>query len=141
MCAKVYISGALTGISDPYPLRKFYEDIGAVCKELGMAPYIPHQHTDPERHPNITPAQVYEMDAKQVSESDLVIAYVGIPPLGVGCELAIAEENKIPVVLVYERGKRVSRLLRGNPVVRYEIAFRDFDEALRRLREILTNEH
>jgi len=25
--------------------------------------------------------------------------------------------------------------------LKYEIAFRDFDEALRRLREILTNEH
>jgi hypothetical protein len=135
---KVYISGALTEVSNPDLLKKFYEDIGAICREFGMNPYIPHQHTDPDSHPNIIPRQVFERDYEQVLNSDLIIAYVGMPSLGVGSEIMIsAGEGNIPIILLREKGKKISRMARGNPAVIDEIAFTDYSDALSQLRRRL----
>ena len=137
---KVYISGALTGVSDPDSLKKFYEDIGKLCREFDMMPYIPHQHTDPERHSKVTPKKVYNKDKKQIWKSNLVIAYVGVSSLGVGSELAIAEVSDVPIILIYEKGKQISRMARGNTAVIHKVRCTNFDEALNRLREILKKE-
>lgn len=140
MRTKVYISGALTGVSNPESLKKFYEDIGKLCREFDMMPYIPHQHTDPEKHPKVTPKKVFNKDKKQVWKSNLVIAYVGVPSLGVGLELAIAEASDVPIILIYEKGKQISRMARGNTAVIHKVPCTSFDEALNRLREILKKE-
>jgi len=119
-------------------LKKFYEDIGAICRQFDMNPYIPHQHTDPERHPNITPRQVFERDYKQILKSDLIIAYVGMPSLGVGSEIMMsAEEGNIPIILLHEKGRKVSRMARGHPAVIDEIAFTDYSDALSQLQRRL----
>lgn len=112
-----------------------------MCKEFHMVPYIPHQHTDPEKHPDITPRQVTKKDKKQVTQSSLVIAYVGRPSIGVGFELAIAEENKIPVILLYEKGKQISRIGLGRPKESRKIAFTDFDDALKQLRRLFQRDY
>ncbi|MFB2768795.1 nucleoside 2-deoxyribosyltransferase [Pelatocladus sp. BLCC-F211] len=135
--SKVYISGALTGINDPAEIKIFYEDIGSLCEAMGFQTYIPHLHTDPISHPNIDPRQVFETDKQQVSTSDLVIAYLGFPAFGVGMELAYADTKGIPIILLYEKGKRVSRFPRGIPTVFSEIDFNDYKEALTKLESVL----
>ncbi len=80
----VYISGALTTGSGIENIKKFYEAIGDLCIEKEMQVYIPHKHTDPVQHADVLPQEVYLKDVRQVSKSDLVIAYVGMPSLGVG---------------------------------------------------------
>lgn len=137
---KVYISGALTNAPNLKELRSFYEDIGALCRELAMEPYLPHKFSDPELNPDLSPRQVYEQDKKRVLSSDLVIAYVGVPSLGVGMEIAYADEHDIPVILVYPEGARVSRLVRGLPsrILIDEVRFTSKEEALSQIRKILT---
>jgi len=137
----VYISGPLTGIDKSHLLKDFYEDVGKLCREFDMMPYIPHQHTDPERHPKVTPKKVFIKDKKQIMKSKLVIAYVGAPSLGVGAELAIAEANNVPIILLYEKERRISRMTKGTSTVIAKIAFIDLDDALRKLRKILSKEY
>jgi len=140
MNGKVFISGALTGIENPDIIKANYECLGRLCEELGVNPYIPHQHTDPIAHPHVSARQVYEVDRLHVCTASLVIAYVGIPSLGVGQEIEIAREHGVPVVLLYERGKRISRMTRGSPNVIAEVRFDDIEEALHQVKAILMGE-
>ncbi|MBW4446821.1 MAG: nucleoside 2-deoxyribosyltransferase [Spirirestis rafaelensis WJT71-NPBG6] len=134
---KVYISGALTGVENPSVIKTFYEAIGLLCEKIGFEAYVPHINTDPINHPNISPRQVFETDKHQVSTSDLVIAYLGFPAFGVGMELAYAESKGIPIILLYEKHKRVSRFPRGIPTVFSEIEFSDYQDALTQLENVL----
>ena len=134
---KVYISGALTGIEKLAEVRTFYEDIAEVCREFGLVPYIPHRTTDPIGHPHIDPHSVYLIDKREASTSDLVIAYVGIESFGVGIELEIASECHIPIVLLHEDEKHLSRIVRGIPSVAAEVSFKDYNDAILQLRKLL----
>jgi nucleoside 2-deoxyribosyltransferase len=133
----IYISGALTGIENSTEIKAFYEAIGSLCQEIGFQAYVPHLKTDPTNNPDVSPRQVFETDKHQVTASDLVIAYLGYPSFGVGMELAYAETKNIPLVLLYERGKNISRFPRGIPTVISEIHFSSYEDALARLRSIL----
>lgn len=127
---KVYISGALTGTSNHNQLKRFYEQLGRLCEQYGLIAYVPHLATDPVNHPHVSPHQVYALDREQVSNSNLVIAYVGQPSSGVGMEVQIAESNHIPVLLLYEQGKSVSRMIRGCPNIIGELHFKDVYDGL-----------
>jgi len=132
-----YISGALTGVENSAVIKAFYEAIGLLCQKIGLQAYVPHLNTDPINHPNVTPQQVFALDKHQVSQSNLVIAYIGFASLGVGMELAYADTNSIPIVLLYEKGKYVSRFPRGIPSTISEIQFIDYEDALIQLKIIL----
>lgn len=135
---RVYVSGVLTGGESVEELKRLYERIGAVCAKIGCDVYIPHQHTDPVLHSEISPQEVYHTDMREVSRSDLVIAYVGLPSLGVGAEIERAHHSNIDVVILYEEGARVSRLIRGSPAVLCEIPFSSQEKALQELEEMLS---
>ena len=108
-----YVSGPLTyGSSD---MKEFYEVIAEVIDSVfgPETAYVPHKHTDPVKHPNVTPKEVYRKDKKQVMNSNFVVAYVGAPSLGVGAELEMANSKNIPFLLLHKKGEAVSRLPRG----------------------------
>ena len=128
-----YISGALTNVTGLDDMRKFYEAIGQVCAENGFPPYIPHQHTDPILAAGISPRKVWETDYGVVSRSTVVVAFVGEPSLGVGAELEIARENKVPIILIARTSDKVSRMARGNPLVQKEIRFEAESDGLNEL--------
>jgi hypothetical protein len=138
----VYISGALTDLP---PDRRsgyleFYENIGRVVATLGGDPYLPHQASDPVRAPNLSPAEVDDLDRKAVSSASIVIAYVGFPSLGVGHEIEMAHHMMKPVILLAEAERKVSRLTLGNPAVTHCLRFTDYDDAYRQLIHALTEE-
>lgn len=138
MTKQVYVSGALTGVSNVDALKLFYEEIGGVCRQFGLDPYIPHLVSDPVANPDLTPREVYELDRSWVSQSTLVIAYAGVASLGVGGEIEIARQCGVPVVLVMEQEAIVSRMARGNPAVVKEIRFSNNRDALSQLASWLT---
>lgn len=129
---KAYISGALTaliGVEEPGRLKRFYEEIGRVCEGVGIDSYIPHQRP-------IADEEVFRCRVDEVQNSDLLIAYVGIPSFDVGSEIGAANQANVPVILLYEKGRPVSRVARGNPAVIAQICFETFDEALSALEEV-----
>ena len=50
-----------------------------------------------------------------------------------GAEIEIAHQCGVPVILLYEGGKRISRMARGSPAVAEEVIFTDFKDALAKL--------
>ncbi len=104
---------------------------------MGFRAYVPHVATDPITHADISPSQVFETDKYQVSQADLIIAYLGCPSFGVGMELAYADINAIPIILLYEQDKHISRFPRGIPKIFSEIQFRDYEDALKQLKPVL----
>lgn len=133
MKVKAYVSGVLTGGDEILELKKFYERIADACTVAGIEAYVPHRVSDPVDNPDMTPEAVYDLDRQQVLDSNLLIAYIGLPSLGVGMEIEIAREKNIPVVILMEKDRRISRIARGNPAVIAEIHFKDFEDAIAQL--------
>ena len=121
----VYISGALTALTDGARTRVFYELLAEIVSDCGLDPYLPHRSTDPIAAPDLDPRSVYAIDRARVARSRLVIAYAGTPSFGVGIEVEIAREHGIPVILVAERERTVSRILLGSPAVVDVVRFAD----------------
>ena len=128
---KIYLSGALTGVPNIEELKRLYEAIAALCESLGHEVYVPHLHSDPDKHAHISARKVYLMDRNQVRESDLVLAYAGRPSFGVGQEIEIASEANIDIVLFSEADKPVSRMQRGSPSVVCHIVYTSQAKVLR----------
>jgi hypothetical protein len=83
-----------------------------VREEICLQAYVPYLQTDPVNIPDITPREVFDQDKHQIRISDLIIAYLGFISFAVGMELAYAENNKIPIILMYKKlmykkGKRI----------------------------------
>ncbi|HYR92683.1 MAG TPA: hypothetical protein VEP48_00630 [Methylomirabilota bacterium] len=144
---EAYVSGALTSLEDGARTRLFYELLAEVVESAGLRAYLPHRVTDPVTTPNLDPRAVYDIDRAHVTGSRVVVAYGGIPSFGVGIEVELAREHGIPVILVVERDRTVSRLLLGNPAVVEVVRFGDLDglrrslvAALERVRDVVASE-
>ena len=120
---QVYISGPLTNSSK----KELYELLGAEFEKCGFSAYIPHQHTDSKKNADIKPKEVYQTDYRRIIESSLLVAYVGEPSLGVGQEIQIAAFHQIPILLVFEKEAKVSRMTLGNPMVKQTFKFETFE--------------
>ncbi|TSC56457.1 MAG: XRE family transcriptional regulator [Parcubacteria group bacterium Gr01-1014_18] len=133
MEAQVYVSGALTNIQEETKL--FYEKIGALFTKNGRFAYIPHKKSDPIEFASLDPGAVYQMDSMAILNSKLIVVYLGQPSTGVGIEMEIAKSRDIPMVLLYEQTKTVSRMALGMPNIKKIIKFTNFDDALEQLEQ------
>jgi len=138
-----YICGPLTELPSGQQglVKVFYSRLGDVCEEVfGRRAFVPHEHYDPIRHPNFTPKEVDAAERKQVCENTSVLIVVAIQPSwGGGIEVEMANTNNIPVVILQNENKKISRLLRGNPAVMEIISYNNEDEAVELLKAKLKN--
>src|SRR5437870_5328721 len=144
---EAYVSGALTSLEDGARTRLFYELLAEVVESAGLRAYLPHRVTDPVTASHLDPRAAYDIDRAHVTGSKVVVAYAGIPSFGVGIEVELAREHGIPVILIVERDRTVSRLLLGNPAVVEVVRFADLDglrktltTALERVRDVAPGE-
>ncbi|MCH8049607.1 XRE family transcriptional regulator, partial [Patescibacteria group bacterium] len=94
-------------------------------------------NTDPEKHPDVSPRDVFDADARRARESDVTVAEVTYPSLGTGGEIAIADAAGKHVVLLSRKDAKVTRFVKGNPAVVYHIEYDTNDEACRMLKNVL----
>jgi hypothetical protein len=130
---EAYISGALTGVEDAARAKLFYELLAEIAESHDLRAYLPHRVTDPVTAAHLDPRAVYEIDRAHVTSAAVVIAYAGVPSFGVGIEVELAREHGVPVVVVAERERAVSRLLLGNPAVVELVRYADLDSLRRSL--------
>jgi len=124
---EAYVSGALAALDDGARMRLFYELLAEVVESVGLRAYLPQRVTDPVVAAQLEPRALYDIDRAHVTSARVVVAYAGIPSFGVGIEVELAREHAVPVVLVVERERSVSRLLLGNPAVVDVVRFADLD--------------
>ena len=130
---EAYISGALTALDDGPRTKLFYELLAEIAEAAGLRAYLPHRVTDPVAAADLDPRAVYEIDRAHVTSAAVLIAYAGIPSFGVGIEVELAREHSVPVIVVAERDRPISRLLLGNPAVVEVVKFADLDGLRRAL--------
>jgi nucleoside 2-deoxyribosyltransferase len=135
----VYISGALFSAPDLASARALYESLARVCVDTDYRPYLPHKETDPQRHANAKPVDVFRRDFEMLNAADLVVAIVTHASSGMGAELGIAFTTKKPVIAFYDAAHGVSRFLLGMLEIHGCPArpFKDPSDALEMLRDEL----
>src|SRR5213592_3692678 len=124
---EAYVSGALTALDDAPRTKLFYELLAEIAEAARLRAYLPHRVTDPMAAAHLDPRAVYEIDRAHVTGAAVLIAYAGIPSFGVGIEVELAREHGVPVIVVAERDRPISRLLLGNPAVVEIVKFADLD--------------
>src|SRR3989442_13130060 len=130
---EAYVSGALTAVDDAPRTKLFYELLAEIAEAARLRAYLPHRVTDPMAAAHLDPRAVYEIDRAHVTGAAVLIAYAGIPSFGVGIEVELAREHGVPVIVVAERDRAISRLLLGNPAVVEIVRFADLDGLRRSL--------
>ncbi|MDO8601065.1 MAG: hypothetical protein Q7R46_00105 [bacterium] len=140
-----YICGPLTELSpgEQGTVKRFYEQLADVCERVtGIRAFVPHEHYDPIKNADYTPQQVDEGERKQVCDNTFLILVVALAPSwGGGIEVEMANRSGVPVMVLCEQEKleqrKISRLLRGNPAVVKVIAYKDEQDAFKKLTEEL----
>ena len=88
----------------------------------------------------IDPYTVYMRDVAWIRASDVLIAEVSVPSHGVGYEIAFALGLGKPVLALYQQGRKVSKMITGNPDTNLQVqAYEDSAEGVRVLREFLAH--
>lgn len=73
-----------------------------------------------QKEKNLTDHEIYNQDVDWLRESDIIIAEVTTPSLGVGYELGKGKKIEKPILCLYKKNadKSVSAMVSGNPFCR-----------------------
>lgn len=110
---KIYFAGSIRGGRED---KILYSQIIENLKKYGtiLTEHIGDQNLN-ESGENFSDKFIYERDLSWIKESDLVIAEVTKPSLGVGYEIGKAEELGKRILCLYkENNKRLSAMISGN---------------------------
>jgi nucleoside 2-deoxyribosyltransferase len=111
---KIYLSAAIMGARNPEASCVFYEAVSdALVKRLHCQVYLPHHFTSPTLKPNMEATEIFENDINKVYESDVVLALLDEPSLGVGSEIALALQKGIFVIGTHSNKNKASRFTSG----------------------------
>jgi 2'-deoxynucleoside 5'-phosphate N-hydrolase len=139
---RIFFAGPLTELTHTDETKAFYQKMADIALKNGHTHYWAFLHgTDPIKNPDVTPSAVYQTDLTELGKSDLMIAYIGEPTTGTGQEVEYAREHNIPVYLLFEKGKQVSRMVLGSPNVKGTIEFTGKDDALKQLDTLFSQLH
>ncbi len=86
----------------------------------------------------VSPRDVYERDVIWIRSARALIAEVSVPSHGVGYEVAFALGAGKPVLCLYQAGRKVSKMISGNPHPKLQVkSYKDLAEAIEFAREFL----
>ena len=107
----VYCAGAIKG---DITFQKFYKEIIYIVKKYDHVA-ISELNREVKEFESLPDKEIYDRDIKWLDESDVMIAEVSGPSLGVGYEIAYALHiKKIPVLaLLNSKAERVSSVIAG----------------------------
>lgn len=96
-----------------------------------MTKHIADENITSRGEENLSLEQIYKRDINWLKESDIVIADVSIPSLGIGYEIGYAESLKKKIVCLYENNSSasLSAMIGGNNNITI-CTYDDIDEAL-----------
>ena len=136
---KIYFACSITGGRE---FESVYQELVAALVQDGHQ--IPTAHLVESGvgavEAGIDPQAVYTRDVDWIRTSDVLIAEVSVPSHGVGYEIGFALGLGKPVLAVYQAGRKVSKMISGNPDVNLQVkAYQDSADATRMIRDFLAN--
>lgn len=139
---KIYFAGAIQGGRHN---QEWYRDI---IKHLGqygevLTQRIGAEDLDENGEKHFESEEVYDWLMERLEEADILVAEVSTPSLGVGYEIAVAEEMDKKILCLFRRGsgRRLSAMIEGNKnidVVYYD-KLSDAQEAIEEYFEEIQN--
>ena len=112
---KIYFAGAIRGGREDAQL---YNNIIAYLGEKGqvLTEHVGSTNLNQKGESSRKDEEIYNQDMEWLKSADIVIAEVTTPSLGVGYELGIAEQLKIPILCLYrsDNEKSLSAMVQGN---------------------------
>ena len=131
----IYFACSITGGRE---FESVYQEIVAALAQDGHQ--IPTAHLAESGvgavEAGIDPLKVYARDVDWIRASDVLIAEVSVPSHGVGYEIGFALGIGKPVLCVYQAGRKVSKMITGNPDVQVQV-YQDSADATRVIRSFL----
>ncbi len=86
----------------------------------------------------VLPGDVYARDVAWIQAADALIAEVSVPSHGVGYEVGYALNLGKPVLCLAHDGRKVSKMITGNPHPRLEFTtYHEHEEAIRSTRDFI----
>ena len=124
----IYFAGAIRGGRNDAELYL------AIIQFLGSYGTVLTEHVGNEtllsQEQFLTEKAIFKRDMQWLTETDVVIAEISTPSLGVGYELAAAEQMNIPCFCLFRKqeNKRLSAMIGGNSFFQV-VHYHDFPEA------------
>jgi 2'-deoxynucleoside 5'-phosphate N-hydrolase len=88
----------------------------------------------------VSPQDVYARDVRWITECDFLLAEVSTPSHGVGYEIAYALSLEKRVLCLYRKGRKVSKMILGNPHPQLTVhAYESPEQAVQILTSYLEN--
>ncbi len=112
---KIYFAGSIRGGRDDDGI--YIKLIQALLKHGEvLTEHVGDESLTDLGESQLSDPQIYIRDMNWLVDSDVMIAEVTVPSLGVGYEISKAESNGKPVLCLYREqdGKRLSAMIRGN---------------------------
>lgn len=111
----IYFAGAIRGgrerVND-------YQKIVAKLQEYGnvLTTHVASKELSNKGEENLSPKDIFERDVKWLNQSDLLVAEISIPSLGIGYELGLAEKLGKKVLCLFDINseKKISAMIEGN---------------------------
>jgi len=135
----IYFACSITGGRE---FEAAYQEIVAALTAEGHK--IPTSHLVQsdvmENERELSPQDVYERDVNWIKKCDVLIAEVSVPSHGVGYEIGAALNIGKPVLCIYKKERKVSKMITGNsdPMLSIQ-AYTNVEEAISQVRIFLGN--
>lgn len=135
----IYFAGAIRGgrekINDYQKIINKLEEIGNV-----LTTHIANKEIGDKGENNMTPKEIYDRDVVWLKSSELIVAEVSVPSLGIGYELGLAESLGKKIICLYDvnSNKTLSAMIEGNKnfeIVKYN-NIKEVLEYLDRLKQL-----
>ncbi len=118
---KIYFAGSIRGGRDD---KDIYRQMIEILSKYGtvLTEHIGSSDLDLSGEKNKTDEFIYNRDMDWVKESDVIIAEVSMPSLGVGYELGSGEAMGKNILCLYreQEGKKLSAMISGNDKMKVE---------------------
>jgi len=121
---KIYFAGSIRGGRED---QKLYFDIIQYLQSFGkvLTEHVGQESLNEAGEENINDNDIYDRDIKWLTESNIVIAEVTNPSLGVGYEISKALELNKKIICLYRnnQNKSLSAMINGNKaltIINYE---------------------
>lgn len=131
---KFYFAGAIRGGREKIDI---YEKINNLLRNYGsiLDEHVANRNVN-ELEKDYTQEQIYSRDISWIKECDIVVAETSVPSLGVGYELAYAENLGKKIICIYDENTNLSAMIKGNKYFEL-IEYNNSSDLLLKLKEIL----
>lgn len=134
---KFYFAGSIRGGRD---MVEIYEKIIALLSTIGivLTEHIGDKQLSASGETIKSDKEIYERDISWIDDSDIVIAEVTQPSLGVGYELGYAEANGKKILALFNSSsdRRLSAMVSGNKYINV-IKYKDIEDLENKIRELI----